>query len=74
VDQAVEIPYAVVQSMGDLATSSVTEGRDGKGLPVAIQRYVAKSDGRIFECAFRIDAAPLCYRRDDLPPVPQAGK
>jgi hypothetical protein len=65
-DQAVEIPYAVIQSMGDLASSSVTEGRDGQGRPVTIQRYVAKSDGRIYECAFRLDAAVQCFRRDDL--------
>jgi hypothetical protein len=65
-DQSVEIPYAVIQSMGDLAPTQVTEGSDGKGNPVMIQRYVAKSDGRIYDCAFRVDVPPLCFRRDDL--------
>ena len=67
-DQPVEVPYAIVQSMmGDLVSTSVTDARAGNGVPVSIQRYVAKSDGRIYECAFRSDIAPVCLRRDDLP-------
>jgi hypothetical protein len=62
-DQPVEVPYAVVQAMGDIVPTEVTEGTDGRGQPVMIQRYVAKSDGRIFDCVFRLDEQPLCYRR-----------
>ena len=51
-DQPVDVPYAMIQMMPDLAETISGEGTDGQGRRFMLQRYVSKTTGRVYECVF----------------------
>ena len=60
-DQPVDVPFAIIQSMPDLAQVATSDGTTGDGRRFAIYRYVSKTTGRVYECVFMTgEQTPRC--------------